>query len=473
MQLSAVVKADLLAKRFINLLDFSESSMERKMTKMTTTDFLYFAEKISIELALISSLTTGKKRIYSKDSLNASFEILDIVNSLYDREATNNELVNAVQNKIQLIADSLVVIDGDDAEFSYFVKNEKFVFNTKQFEDIAKKISFSSDRKIVHLFQNELNGGNVLSNISSFIRTENPDINVRAYGVDKDIQKGLQSREKGLITARDGLSAVSKLWADITFIATEKFSLLEETTNDLFLPEYQNLWSRNILKKNGIFVFNIPHYLIKKIENTLLSYEMLGIFRTDDTAGNLIIVLKNKMNYLKKDPSIIKKALFDHTSFPHISEVTSIICETEEGEDPKVFQPYFFDYDDIQFAFEGQAESSEFIIDKFDLSAYSFDSGRALQEPKLGHIPTLATSGIISGRYIDEVLERRFNKKIGFDNLIETKIVKREIEDEEEVLVNGELVRQISMKKSNIIVSTALTPEGEFVELFNNKEEKK
>ena len=472
MQLKCLKEIQYYTSRLANAADFKvEAILANDVSIANKINFERDIQRILIFANELKFITTDTNKLYAEECFKVVQKAFMEISSVFHKKGTNEDFKNAVQENTRKILDYAYLIKNNEDEFKPFIYDQAFVFDETNFNPIIDKIVLNrkGERKNIYVFQEELFGGEFLHNAKETLLENNNVENISLYGIDKDIELGKNSRKYNINTARKSLIASSDKWADICFSTNEKINFDDDISSvTTFFNSYDITQRRRLLKRDGLYIFNIPFYKINDFERTIISHTIEGIYRTDDVAGNLIVVLKTELSKNNANKILMKQAMFKPESLPSLNEVKPIFLNSKEDEGPKTFRASFIDIDDVEFQFKDVSSSSEFIYAYLKTEDEDDDPRRALQEPKEGHIPTLATSGIVSGRYVDEVLQPRYNKTIGFDNLIETKIVKREIEEEQMVSVKGEMVKEISLKKSNIIVSTALTPQGEFVELFSN-----
>jgi hypothetical protein len=472
MQLNCLKEIQYYTSRLANAADFKiESILSNEVSIANKINFERDIQKILIFANELKFITTNTNKTYAEECFKVIQRTFMQVNSVFHKKGTNEDFMNAVKDNTRKILDYAYLIKNNEEDFKSFTQSDTFVFDETNFNSVIDKLVLNrkNERDNFYIFQEELFGGEFLSNAKETLLKNNNVENIHLYGIDRDIDLGINSRKLNINTARKNLIAASAKWADVCISTNEKIyfddELLSLRNYDL---SYATTQRRRLVKRDGIFIFNIPFYKLNDFERTIISHTIEGIYRTDDEVGNLVVVLKTELAKNNANKILIKQAMYKPESLPTLNEVKSIFLDSKEDDGPKTFRAGFIDIDDVEFQFKDVQSSSNFIYAYLKTEDEDEDPRRALQEPKEGHIPTLATSGIVSGRYVDELLQPRYNKSIGFDNLIETKIVKREIEEEQMVSVKGELVKEISLKKSNIIVSTALTPQGEFVELFSN-----
>lgn len=474
MQLESITDLNYRMTRLMNIFDYkSEDVLQREVSYANKSDFARHLNKMLILCNELKFITIDGNQRYANDLFNLINNMYVGVNRLFYNKGTNEAVSEIIKKNGKDILDYLYLIENNEADFKDFVFTKETPFDEDYFIEFSKKISVDRNRKgeDILIFQDELNGGEVLKNIERSILDNNPDEKILLYGIDKNVYVGKESREKGIFTARKGLAACSSTWADIVFSTTNETNTELVTTIDYLTGQNSNYYrthNRRLLKKNGLFIFNIPFYKIPDFEKTLKSLVIEQVIYTGDMYGNVVFVLRNALS-LSNNEVQIKKATFMPDTLPKEFEPISLFSDV--GDKPQTFRANFIDIDDVEHEFANKEKSSNFIFDYFNVTDTEEESIRSLQEPKEGHIPTLATSGIVSGRYVDEVLLDRIGVEMGFDNIIETKIVKKEIEEEEMVSFKGEMVKEVSLKKSNIIISTALSPSGEFIELFSNSTE--
>ncbi|NGY88054.1 hypothetical protein F6Y05_34060 [Bacillus megaterium] len=187
---------------------------------------------------------------------------------------------------------------------------------------------------------------------------------------------------------------------------------------------------KKLTRQQGIFVFNYPFYRIDDVKNILSNNELIAAINTNDEIGNIVFVLRygTPKEHSKKE---IQKIEYQPQRLP--SQMTDVInYYTKHIEEVKTFRGKYTDMHDIRTEFENQEDSTEFLFDYYQPRNKLQQLDNPLIEYKPDHVPAIATSEIINGRYVDEVLQKKIGKQFGFDHLFSTKIVKRETEEKEE-----------------------------------------
>src|SRR5699024_8737641 len=142
-----------------------------------------------------------------------------------------------------------------------FVFDGRIGFDESHFIEVANNITISknSKREHLYLFQEELNGGDILSEVRDALNVHNDSEDILLYGIDSNINSGVHSRNKGIKTARESLLACSDNWADIGFATNSivSFDHLSYFASQSKLESHK-LRNRSLIKKNGLLVFNIP-----------------------------------------------------------------------------------------------------------------------------------------------------------------------------------------------------------------------
>ncbi|MGF7535419.1 hypothetical protein AAGG74_17345 [Bacillus mexicanus] len=465
-KLAAITNLKFRAKRIHNRFDFKTTDTMKKIVSPTNAlDFEGDIESMLIDANELVFIALDDNRDYANEIFKKTKKLLIDGSKIILNKGSNREMSDLVLKESQDILDLLYVIEENGEQFKSFIYKDKHFFDERWFFKIAQKIKLLSD---VNIFFNELNGGN------NAIRVKNTILNpygkeIHLYGIDRDIDWGEESRNKGIETARGGIHESSSYWADICFCANHQIDFSNEEYKNTVNSEIYNFYREHLVRKNGgYFVFNYPYYRIDRIKHIFNNYELIAAINTDDELGNIIFVMKyvNSSDATKRK---IKKIMYSHQKLPN--EISFEIEYRSEGLlEVRTFRGKYVDLNDIKAEFRHFDDSASFLFNYYHPQNKLKNLSRPLIEYKPGHIPAMATSEIINGRYVDEVLEKKTGHNFGFDHLFSTKIVKRDVEEyEEKIDKEGNKITEISLKKSNIIVSIALTALGEYIELFSNE----
>ncbi|MGF9891807.1 hypothetical protein ABEX78_24395 [Priestia megaterium] len=465
--LRAIKELEYRAKRLHNRFSFkTESTMKKPVNSRNALDFESDVEFMLPAANELNFITIKDNYTYAQNVFNTVQRLLIGGNKIVLSGGTNEEMNELVMKETRKILDLILMIKDNDRQFKNIIFDEKHRFGEQWFIEIAKHIQITND---VSVFVNELNGGDIALHIKkALMNPNNKEINL--YGIDRDIDCGADSRKKGIETARNGLAEVSSLWADISFCANHYLNFGDER-NYYIESEIYNFYRKKLTRQQGIFVFNYPFYRIDDVKNILNNNELIAAINTNDEIGNIVFVLRygTPKEHSKKE---IQKIEYQPHRLPsHMTD--AINYYTKHIEEVKTFRGKYTDMHDIRAEFEDQKDSAEFLFDYYQPRNKLQQLDNPLIEYKPDHVPAIATSEIINGRYVDEVLQKKIGKEFGFDHLFSTKIVKRETEEKEEKLdKDGNKVVEVSEKKSNVIVSIALIAQtGEYVELFSNETE--
>ncbi|MED2737304.1 hypothetical protein [Bacillus toyonensis] len=439
----------------------SEKLLEKSINKTNASDF---------ESDVKSMLPPANELMFITVKKNAQLanEIFKIIQILYiegtkviENSGTNNEIMKLVTYGTEKILMLLKEIEQKTNDFKSIIYRKRHSFNENWFAEVSKNIQINDNFSV---FIEELNGGDTALSIKKAL--QNPlDKDIHLYGIDNQIDIGISSRKRGIHTARGGLLESSSYWADLSF-CTNQYINFAEGTGYYTESELFKFYHRKMMRKDGYFVFNYPFYRIDDIRGILRNNELIQVINTYDEIGNIVFVMKFSypQNYSSKD---IKNIAFRSSSIPNFIE-EPLTYFNKGFIEVKKFRGNYTDISDISAEFINHPITEQFVFDYYKPKNRIEEMSRPLTEYKAGHIPAMATSEIINGRYIDEVLRSKQNKSFEFDHIFSTKIVKREIEEEKEVIYKGEVVKEICLKKSNVIVSTVLTAEGQYIELFSN-----
>lgn len=465
--LRAIKELEYRAKRLHNRFSFkTEGTMKKLVNSRNAMDF-----ESDVEFMLPAA--NELKFITIKDNYDCAIGVFNIVqrllingNKIILSRGTNEEMDELVMRETQKILDLLVIIKDNERQFKSFIFEEKHRFGEQWFVEVARNIQITND---VSVFVNELNGGDIALHIKkSLLNSNNKEVHL--YGIDQDIDCGAESRQKGIETARNGIAEASSFWSDISFCANHYINFGDER-NYYIESELYNFYRKKLPRQQGLFIFNYPFYRIDDITNILRNNELIAAINTNDEIGNILFVMKYGplQNSSKKE---IQKIEFQSHKLP--SSFSNVIqYYSKHLEEVKTFRGKYTDMHDIRTEFIEQEDSSKFLFDYYQPKNKLQQLENPLIEYKPDHIPAIATSEIINGRYVDEILKKKTGKEFGFDHLFSTKIVKRETEEKEEKIdKHGNKITEVSEKKSNVIVSIALIAEtGEYIELFSNENE--
>ncbi|MED4285693.1 hypothetical protein P4679_27580 [Priestia megaterium] len=465
--LRAIKELEYRAKRLHNRFSFkTESTMKKPVNSRNALDFESDVEFMLPAANELNFITIKDNYAYAQNIFNTVQRLLIGGNKIVLSGGTNEEMNELVMKETQKILDLILMIKDNDRQFKNIIFDEKHRFGEQWFIEIAKHIQITND---VSVFVNELNGGDIALHIKKALLNPN-DKEIKLYGIDRDIDCGADSRKKGIETARNGLAEVSSLWADISFCSNHYINFGDER-NYYIESEIYNFYRKKLTRQQGIFIFNYPFYRIDDVKNILRNNELIAAINTNDEIGNIVFVLRYGTSKEHSKKEIQKIEYQPHRLPSHMTDVINYY--TKHIEEVKTFRGKYTDMHDIRAEFEDQEDSAEFLFDYYQPRNKLQQLDNPLIEYKPDHVPAIATSEIINGRYVDEILQKKTGKEFGFDHLFSTKIVKRETEEKEEkVDKDGNKVVEISEKKSNVIVSIALIAQtGEYVELFSNETE--
>lgn len=465
--LRAIKELEYRAKRMHNRFNFkTEETMKKTVAGRNAVDFESDISAMLPRSNELKFITLDDNHDYAKEVFKTVQKLLVEGNKLILTDGTNEEMNDLVMKESQKIIDLCLVIKDDEKGFKPIISTDKHFFDEKWFVEAAKHIQVSND---ISIFVNELNGGETALKIKDAIRNPN-DKEIHLYGIDRDIDCGAESRDKGIETARGGIYEASSFWADISFCANH-FINFGDGWNHYTDSEFYTFYKEKTMRNQGIFVFNYPFYRLDDISHILRNNELLTAINTNDEVGNIVFVMKYGVT---KDSTkkAIQKIEYQSNRLPN--SFSQVINYYSKGiEEVKTFRGKYTDLNDMKVEFKNNEDSAEFLFDYYQPKNKLQQMGRPLMEIKPGHIPAMAASEIINGRYVDEVLKKKVKKEFGFDHIHSTKIVKRDIEEiEKKVDKQGNEIIEISEKKSNVIISIALTSDGQYIELFSNESEK-
>lgn len=465
-ELRSIKELEYRSKRMHSRFNYkTEETMNKKVSSRNSIDFESDIEAMFSPANELMFLTVGDNHDYAKEVFKTVQKLFVNGSKLILNNGTNEEMNDLVMTETKLILDLLIVIKDDDDGFKSIIKNDKHFFNEKWFIDVAKQIHISNN---VAVFINELNGGeNALDIKDVLLNPKQKDIHI--YGIDRDIDFGADSRSKGILTARGGISEASSFWSDVSFCANHYINFGDGS--DYYSDsELYKFYKKKLTRAQGLFIFNYPYYRLDDIRNILRNNELVAAINTHDQLGNIVFVMKYA-NPKKSSNKTLQKIQFNSEKLP-TSTPSFIQYYSNDLAEVKTFRGKYTDLEDIMVEFNGQEDSADFLFQYYEPKNKLEQLNPPLMEYKPGHIPAMAASEIINGRYVDEVLVKKTIRGFGFDHLFSTKIVKREIEEKEEKMdKQGNPIVEISLKKSNVIVSIALTASGEYIELFSNDTE--
>ena len=327
---------------------------------------------------------------------------------------------------------------------------------------ISKKLHLKRDATA---FQPNMEEGHTLV---SFKNQKQGNYDLFTYGTDFSEKLCRKASENGVdYVAKKGIYKISHHTFDLVLNLLNTFTFHDELTNMLEKSQFEFIFERSIPKNNAYIIFNIPSFKLpvfqKRIQNHLT---IEGMYRVDDDMKNILFISRYKQSN-RNDLLLFKKAMLDYKSLPHYTEMNDIVIDQGECEQPKTFRANFIDDEDIFQAFKDETSSLDIVEELYRPKEKVIELSRPLQEYKEGHLAAVAAIEVVNGIYDIE--------DIDFPVIYSSKIVQKEAEDEKEVMHKGELVTEISTKKTNAIVTKALLPDGKIIHLLdtstNNSED--
>lgn len=429
-------------------------------------DITKLAEETEENNMQISNISTKLKELksnsYDEDEIDMLTDDLEnVISFIHNQKIKNDELEALIQKLHKRLDDALFLLK-DEIELHDFVDDtSKHSLPLEVFETISKKLTL---RREATMFEGPHMGDG--KHLSYFKNNAKGEHRLFTYGTDKDIELCRDAHKNGVdFVAKKGIYQMSHNTFDVVLNCLNEFSFYETSDLKFTLPEettFNFVFNRSIPKSNGYLIFNIPYFklpvFLRKIKNNLTVESM---YRVDDEIKNILFVCRYKQNK-RNDSLSFKKAMLNYDKIPHYKEMNEIIVDKGELTHPKTFRPYFVDEEDILAAFEKEEATFDVVERAYKPKEKVIELNRPLQEYKEGHLPAVATIEIVNGIYDLE-------DEVDFPNIYSTKIVQQDIEEEQEEMISGKLTKVISQKKKNVIVSKALLPDGEIIELLNTK----
>lgn len=446
------------SKSLYNQFDFKNAeSLERMISATRMREIKQQLEKMLEYSPELEFILNGQSKQYAK-------EIFKILQGTYlkiktKESATNLEIKEFIQYSVEKIEKLCVIIQSNN-EFKYLSQNEEHRFNKQEWLSL---VDIEAEIK-PNIFFTDLDGGLVANEISKKATRKNIEMSV--YGVDTDIKKGEKSRELGLNVARGGILEASKNWVDLAYVAITEFSFKLDS-NTLPKTQLAKLIRSKFMKNKGVVIFNYPYYKAYELKHLIEKNKVMDWTYTDDHLGNLLIAISIGTEDKDVERTIQNLAYrWDRKE----KEKIVISVETEPSQENVRFRGKYTDLNDILTnEFKGKESSLDFISAYYKPKSKTDKITTPLVEIKDGHIPAIATSESVNGRYVDEIYRYLNENEKGFDHIHSTKIVKREIEEAVVENKNGVESKLISVKKSNVIHSVVLTAKGDYVELFGEQ----
>jgi hypothetical protein len=395
-------------------------------------------------------------------------ELQAITSEVDGQKVKNRHLQWAIEKLHKKLDDSVFVIS-DALELEDFVdptKSEPLPDDVISF--VASKIRPNRE---INVFQSEIRDGKSLVLFKQNVHSKEPVI---AYGTDPDINICREAKKNGVdVVAKKGIYHMSHQCFDISLCFIDQFSFYTPTgATILKTPEdvrFEFIFQRCIPRSNGLIIFNVPYYKLANFSRRIkrdLTIE--GMYRVNDKMKNVLFICRYKQNPAG-DEMVLRKAMLQYDKLPMYTEMEEIYINKGEVTHPKTFRPFFVDDEDIMQAFEGFPTSLSIAEAHYKPSEKIVELNSPLQTYKEGHLPAVATIEIVNGIYDSADMERIIGKRIDCPNIYSTKIVQQDVTEEIEELYKGEMVRIISQKKKNVIVSKVLYPNGDIDELLNTK----
>ena len=450
-----------LLSRF-NMNELSEDFLNKKISRSKTKHFEKIIASYRPFLSELFFITAGMNHKFSRVIEDAVKRLDEGGKTIISTGGTNHSFYQMIEEESKRIFGAIKRLQKDPTGYKAFVKKDKHSFDDSLFLQLAKTIQIDQS---INVFINELDGGETALSIQKILQGEK-DININLYGIDRDIDKGLESKRKDIHSARGGLIQVSKGWADISICSNSYFPFSRKETVET--SELLDFYKMNVVRPGGLIIFNYPFYRLNDIGHILESNRLIAALNTKDKLGNLLFVIQTGNN-----ESITKEQLetmqYSSGSLPvKMNEVFQYKNDTVLPVEK--YRAKHIDFHDMISELNDGEDSAQFLIDYYATQTQAKNEQTPLIEYKPGHIPAIATSEVLNGRYVDEILKMKTGKSFQFDHLFATKIVKREAEEiEEQADENGDPLTLVKCKKHNFIISTALTAQGEYIELFSTE----
>jgi len=496
------------AQRFRRGIDFrAESALSREVSNTIRTQMNRTRQIFTENLPGINTLVNAKdlKREISRN-------ITEFVAFYYTKIAsdtagtTNEELMEEMTPKLNELIELLGILESDRDYFSLYVRiNEKdnpyieselpmlrmgfdkIVLKEKVKEQEDNQSDVGEEEEKFNLFFNEMGRAyNLNFSLQELIEIEGENVEdyrdqTAVFGSNKDPSQGEASvLPDGFLSLRGGPRRVSSGFAGISFenrasveIFPKARSLNQVAKDDDPVKDIMRFHRTTC--KNGYEVVLLYHFDIanQRSRNRMMQIESAALLDAD--RGLVSVIYKNYANSSKvNNQGMISRILHEPNTLPrkHSNrDDGAYVFEIEKQEKPLNFFGRVVTMEDVAEEFDDIEDSFDELLEMGERSREDLVSDMSIQEIKEGHIPTLSTTGIPNGRYVDEVMRKTIGIERGFDHIVATKIIKRTITDEvEEENSQGDKVTKHIEKNANIILSKTLTPEGEFITQFNNDE---
>lgn len=511
-QLKFLKNGESAIQNFERVIDFrNESVLDRNVSRTTSNQMTRFVERVTDSLAALRFLVATKEIVreieeitmyftnfYYKNVINLNAKNEDIVKlrpkleelkqlfgllkneTHYYYEARNSKSTGyniRETNFANMGFDKIVIKELDkteqDNDSDDFLKSFYEEHNTNDSEE-------QEENKKYNLFFNEIGSGWSLQHyLKHLVEVQGGSFeDIQVYGSNENPETGKSVNGiEGFQTMRGGPRRLSPHFASIAFENRTAVEMFEKDSAELIKkkPIKDTMSDNNVVVFSGYEVILMYCYDIKSFASRNRSMKIESVALLDKRAGLISVVYKkrsaNKAEVINNS-SIINRTMHSPESLPerHVNgENNEYIFEIEKRKKPNSFFGRVVSIEDIKEEFTDSKPTIDRIFDMGEKKRINLMSDMSLQEVKPGHIPTLATTGITSGRYVDEVLKEVADQEKGFDHIVCTKIVKRLVEEEEEERASdGTKITKHIEKMANVIISQAITPQGEFVELFNN-----
>lgn len=303
---------------------------------------------------------------------------------------------------------------------------------------------------------------------------------VLAYATSPDLEICKEAKDGGVDrVAKKGLVQVSHNTFDVTTLWFDSIPFYKEESEDKYFKYYLNesdlqkkfyyVYYRQLPKHNSYLIFNIPffklHHIMKKIDRDLT---IEGVYRVDDIMKNVLFVCRYKRDNKDKELQM-RKIMLSYQSLPSYTEMEKIRIQGGDLVLPQTFKAAFVEGEDFEEAFKNMPSPIDEAIGFYQPSEKVVELNAPLQEYKPGHLPAVATVEVVNGINDTNELQDILEAPIDFPHIYSTKIVQRDVKEEEESMHKGKPVRLVTEKKQNVIVCKLLTMNGEIIELLNTK----
>lgn len=387
-------------------------------------------------------------------------DLEEVFTYLNDFKVKNGHLEEVIHAAFKKIDDAAYLLqDEHDLELEDFVHDiSKHAVPSDVFDEIGKKIRITRETT---MFEKDMYKGSRSLSIKSNIRGTFPLV---TYGTDPDVEACREAKTAGIdFVAKKGIYQMTHSTFDITLNFLDAYTFYTEE-NRYTLPEeseFSFIFSRSVPKSNGYVIFSIPYFKLPLFQRRIKSHLTIeGAYRVDDAIKNVLFICRYKHNN-RSDKQLFNKIALQYDKLPHYTDMKEMTISGGDVTHPKTFRAYFVDQEDLFAAFAHDTPTFDLIEQAYRPKEKVIELNRPLQEYREGHLPAVATIEIVNGVYDDA--------ETNFPNIYSTKIVQQDVEEEKEEMYKGQLVKVISQKKKNVIVSKILLPNGEITELLNTK----